>query len=152
MTLVHRGAVPASIGSNGVPTLDGRELVFEHRVGGVVPIFSVAGTKYTTARAVAERIVTRVYGALGRPAPASLSAERPLPHVDLNGDALLQHAAQHEMVVTLADAVVRRTPLGALGRPDDMTIASTAALVGDTLGWSATRRQYEIEHLERFYR
>jgi glycerol-3-phosphate dehydrogenase len=72
--------------------------------------------------------------------------------VDLTGEALLRHAVEHEMVVTLADAVIRRTPLGSLGRPADDTIAACAAIVGDTLGWSPTRRQYEVEHLERFYR
>lgn len=150
VTLVHRGVVPARVVDGGA-TLDGRELVFEHRTGGGIPVISVAGTKYTTARAVAERIVTRVFGLLGRPAPPSVSAERPLPHVDLIGDDLLRHAASHEMVVTLADAVLRRTPLGALGRPDDETLAAAATVVGDALGWSTGRRLIEIDALNRFY-
>ena len=73
---------------------------------------------------------------VGRPVAPCRSADDPLPHVPLAGDALLAHAAANEMVVTLADAVVRRTTLGAAGRPDDRTLAHAAAIVGDVLGWS----------------
>ena len=50
-------------------------------------------------------------------------------------------AAREEMAVTLADAVMRRTPLGALGYPGDAAAARAAAIVGDELGWTPERRR-----------
>jgi glycerol-3-phosphate dehydrogenase len=151
VSLVHRGVVPARVGSDGTLSLDGRELVFEHRPEGLMGVVSVAGTKYTTARAVAERIVDRLMTLLGRSPVPSRSASIPLPHVDFTGDALLRHAAAHEMVQTLADAVMRRTPTGALGRPDEGTLAHAAQIVGEELGWSADRQRDEIEALRSMY-
>ena len=55
------------------------------------------------------------------------------------------------MVVTLADAVLRRTPLGALGYPGDEDVARVAAIVGAELGWSPERTQQEIADVRRFY-
>ncbi len=49
--------------------------------------------------------------------------------------AQLVWASRHEMAVTLADAVIRRTPLGALGEPDRATLERAAALMGDECGW-----------------
>jgi len=144
---VGRGGLPP----DATPTLEGHELVFEHGATALRGTISVAGTKYTTARGVAERIVDRVFALLDRPVAACKSASTPLPHVDLDGRALLAHAARHEMVVTLADAVMRRTPLGATGLPDAVTINEAAGIVGDVLGWSADRQRDEIAALRRLY-
>ena len=65
--------------------------------------------------------------------------------------AELVWAARHEMVGTLADAVLRRTPLGALGYPGDAAVDRAADLVGGELGWSADRRRAESAALRRFY-
>jgi glycerol-3-phosphate dehydrogenase len=65
--------------------------------------------------------------------------------------AELVHAARHEMVVHLADAVIRRTPLGALGFPGETVVADAAAIVGQELGWSEERRRDEVEDLRGFY-
>ena len=151
ITLVHRGVVPAIVSMEFEPTLDGRELVFEHAADGLDGAISVAGTKYTTARAVAERIVDRLYAKLGYLFVDGASNQVPLPHVELSGDALLQHAATHEMVVTLSDAVMRRTPLGSVGRPDDGTLTHAAAIVGSALGWPDTRQREEIAAVRRLY-
>jgi glycerol-3-phosphate dehydrogenase len=151
VTLVHRGVVPARIASGRPPALEGHELVFEHTAEGLGGVISVAGTKYTTARAVAQRIVDRAVTLLGRSRIDSRSATTPLPHVDLAGDALMAHAAANEMVVTLADAVMRRTPLGAVGCPDAATLTHAASIVGAALGWSAARQASEIADLRRLY-
>ena len=150
-TLVHRGVVPARLRTGMPPTLDGQELVFEHRAEGLDGAISVAGTKYTTARAVAERIVDRLFDLLNVPARSCESDSIRLPFVDLTGDDLLRYAAANEMVMTLADAVMRRTSLGALGCPDDGTLAHAALVVGDVLGWSADRRRDEVAALRRMY-
>jgi len=150
VALVHRGVVPAKKRQDGSLALEGGELVFEHTPDGLDGLISVAGTKYTTARAVAERIVDRVCARLGRQLRCA-SMLTPLPQVALDGDALLRHAARHEMVQTLGDAVKRRTPLGVLGRPDKAQLAHAAAVVGAELGWPVARQAAEVDALERDY-
>ena len=63
----------------------------------------------------------------------------------------LTEAARSEMVVTLEDAVVRRTPLGALGCPTDAALKHAATIVGDVLGWDEEKRGREITSVRRFY-
>jgi glycerol-3-phosphate dehydrogenase len=65
--------------------------------------------------------------------------------------AQLVQAVRREMAATLADAVIRRTPLGALECPSEAALASAAAVVGAELGWSDERRRDEIETVRRFY-
>jgi glycerol-3-phosphate dehydrogenase len=65
--------------------------------------------------------------------------------------AELVHAVRHEMAVHLTDAVVRRTPLGAVGFPGEAAIADAAAVVGRELGWSEEQRRSEVAALRRFY-
>jgi glycerol-3-phosphate dehydrogenase len=55
------------------------------------------------------------------------------------------------MVVHLADAVIRRTPLGALGFPGEGVVADAAAIVGQELGWSEERRRDEVADVRGFY-
>jgi glycerol-3-phosphate dehydrogenase len=62
--------------------------------------------------------------------------------------AELAHAARHEMALTLADAVMRRTPLGALGHPGADALRRAADIVGAELRWSPDRRVEEIAALE----
>lgn len=167
---------------------------------------SVVGTKYTTARLVAERIVTTVLRTLRRAAVPCRTATTPLSDGSLAGDGVTvadarrdgdvpsdtmshlvaaygsryQHlldlsagrpewrtrigddspvigaelvwAVRHEMVLTLADVVVRRTPLGALGYPGDGAVQRAAAIVGAELGWSEERACTEVSDLRHFYR
>ena len=65
--------------------------------------------------------------------------------------AELVWAARTEMAMTLADAVIRRTPLGALGYPGDEAVARAASLVGPERGWSDGQRQREVEAVRAFY-
>jgi glycerol-3-phosphate dehydrogenase len=55
------------------------------------------------------------------------------------------------MVVTLADAVIRRTPLGALEYPGDTAVERAAQIVGGELGWTAERQREETAAVKRFY-
>ena len=207
VTLVHRGIVPAAVSHGGRVSLQGHEQIRDHASDGVDGLMSVAGTKYTTARGVAERLTTRVFEKLGRPAAPCRTAAAPLPGGGLRDASLtiaearrdhdeglpsdtiphlvgaygtryrdvldvaadrpdwrnrlsggspvigaeLVWAAREEMVGTLADAVLRRTPLGALGYPGDAAAARAAAIVGDELGWAPERRQREVDALRAFY-
>lgn len=151
VTLVHRGVVPATVAADGRAALNGREEIRDHAAASHPQIISVAGTKYTTARAVAERVADRVLVKLGRPMVPCRTADTLLPCSSLTGDALLAAAARDEMVVTLEDAVVRRTPLGALGYPGDEATRHAAAVVGGVLGWDEARQEKEIAAVRRFY-
>lgn len=196
VSLVHRGVVPAVVHANGRIALEGHDVVRDDDNG----LISVAGTKYTTARAVAERIVDTALKKLNREAVPSRTAKTPLPGGDprtasgADGglpDEVLQHlmaaygsrypdvaalassraewrdrltddspvvggqlvwAVRSEMAVTLADAVLRRTPLGSLGHPGDSAISRAAAIVGAEAGWSAERTRDEVEAVDQFFR
>jgi glycerol-3-phosphate dehydrogenase len=65
--------------------------------------------------------------------------------------AQLAWAMRHEMALTLADAVIRRTPLGAMGYPGDPAAERAAGIVGSAMGWSPERKRKEIEMLRQFY-
>jgi glycerol-3-phosphate dehydrogenase len=203
VTHVHRGVVPAIAHAHGRLTLQGREQISTDRPG----LVSVAGTKYTTARAVAERVTTSLLAALERPPVACRTAVTPLPGGTIRdisltiADARREHdeglptdtiphlvaaygsryrdvleiaqarpewrtrlasqspvigaeliwAVRHEMALTLADAMIRRTPLGALGYPGDAAVELAAALVSQELGWTAERTAQEIASVRRFY-
>jgi glycerol-3-phosphate dehydrogenase len=206
VTLVHHGNVPAAV-QHGKVALEGHEQIRDHSRAGIEGLVTVAGAKYTTARAVAERVTDLLLKKLRRePVPcrtattvlpggsirdvglAIAEARRDhdeglpsdtIPHLlagygsryrevlDLTASrqdlrspvaqglpvigAELVLAARGEMVMTLADAVVRRTPIGALGYPGDDAVGRAAAIVGTELKWSDDRRSGEIAALKRFY-
>ena len=79
VTLVHRGVVPAVIRADGRAVLEGHEQVRDHADRGVEGLITVAGTKYTTARAVAERVTNRILSKLGQGPVPCRTAETPLP-------------------------------------------------------------------------
>jgi glycerol-3-phosphate dehydrogenase len=206
VTLVHRGAVPAVV-ANGRLALQGHEQVRDHSRQGIDGLVSVAGVKYTTARAVAEHVTDKVVTKLQRSAASCRTAVTPLPggdlvdnaagvtsagreHADLSSGTMshlvaahgsryrhvlelaggraewhspiaedspvigaeLVWAVRHEMALTLNDAVIRRTPLGALGFPGDAVAHCAAEIVGTELGWSDERRRKELDALRAFYR
>jgi glycerol-3-phosphate dehydrogenase len=206
VTLVHRGVVPASV-HGGRVGLEGHEQVRDHARDGIEGILSVAGAKFTTARAVAERITDTLLSKLQHAPVPCRTAATPLPGgtvrdvglaiadarrefdeglptdtiphliaaygsryrdvMEIAGNrrdwrtriapdspvigAELILAARKEMAPTLADVVIRRTPLGALGYPGDDALARAAAIVGTELGWTEDRRREEIAAVKRFY-
>jgi glycerol-3-phosphate dehydrogenase len=62
------------------------------------------------------------------------------------------YAARHEMAVTLADALIRRTEAGSAGHPGADAIAKAADVMAAELNWNTDRRQNEIDAVEAFYR
>jgi len=206
ITLVHRGVVPAVV-RDGQVSLEGRDLILDHAERGVDGVISAIGTKYTTARAVAERVTDRILVKLKKPAVPCRTAIVPLPGGSIRdvglaiADARRDHdaglpadtiphlvaaygsryrdilqltdgrpewrtrvaagspvigaqlawAVRKEMAVTLADAMIRRTPLGALGYPGDEAVERAAALVGGELGWSDEQRRREMAAVRAFY-
>jgi len=207
ITLVHHGLVPAIVHGDRA-SLQGHDQIRDHAEEGVEGLLTVSGAKYTTARAVAERVTTRVMAKLQQTPVRSRTASTPLPGGSIRDVGLaiadarrehdqglptdtiphliagygsrfrdvvelaetrsewrtrlakdspvigaeLVHAVRKEMAVTLADAVLRRTPLGALGDPGDAALERAAAIVGTELRWSDDRRRDEIAAVRRFYR
>ncbi len=151
VTFVHRGLVPATRTADGSYTPDGHEHVHDHARAGHPEIISVAGTKYTTARAVAEQVTTRLFAVLGKPPVPCRTATTPLPAPQGDLRTRLIEAARNEMVVTLEDAVIRRTTLGALGPPSEAALLDAATVVGNELGWDEARQRTELANLREFY-
>jgi glycerol-3-phosphate dehydrogenase len=206
VTLVHRGVVPA-VAHPGRVRLQGRDQILDHAKQGVEGLVTVSGAKYTTARAVAERVTSGLLSRLQRPAVPCRTASTALPGGSIRdvgmtiGEARREHdeglpsdtiphliaaygsryrdvvelaakrpdwrtriapdspvigaqlvqAARSEMAITLADAVIRRTPLGALGPPGDAALERAASIVGGELKWSDDRKRSEIAAVNGFY-
>jgi glycerol-3-phosphate dehydrogenase len=68
-----------------------------------------------------------------------------------NVGAEVIHVIRHEMAATLADIVIRRTELGAMGHPGDAIVAACARIAADELGWDAPRTAREIAAVDAFY-
>jgi glycerol-3-phosphate dehydrogenase len=68
-----------------------------------------------------------------------------------NVGAEVIHAIRHEMACTLADIVIRRSELGAMGHPGEEMVRAAAAIAAEELGWDADRRDQEIAAVNRFY-
>ena len=206
VTLVHRGFLPAVVHGTRA-SLEGHDKIRDHASEGVEGLVTVAGNKYTTARAVAERVTDRLMSKLGQAAVPCHTATTALPgggirdvgftiaearrdhDAGLPSDTIphligaygsryrdvldvaatrpdwrtriakdspvigaqLVFAARREMALTLADMVLRRTPVGALGDPGDEALAKAAAIVGAELGWSDERQREEIASVKQFY-
>ena len=65
--------------------------------------------------------------------------------------AELVWAVRKEMAITLRDAVIRRTPLGALGYPGDAATERAGRMVGAELRWSETGLREVIDAVRSFY-
>src|SRR5262249_28680739 len=83
VSLVHRGVVPAATRSGGSVALEGKDRIHDHATTGTEGLVSVAGTKYTTARAVAEGITDTLQWKLGQTVSPSRTATVPLPGGDV---------------------------------------------------------------------
>jgi glycerol-3-phosphate dehydrogenase len=98
---------------------------------------------------VAERAVSLAFRSLGRAAPACRTAETPLAWArpaDGSLERQVETAVRDEMALTLADVVLRRTPLagaGAAGGELETALAVTAR----ERGWSRERAEEERDAL-----
>ena len=61
------------------------------------------------------------------------------------------HAIRAEMACTLADVVIRRTELGAMGHPGEDVVAACARVAAEELGWDNDRRDREIAAVNAFF-
>ncbi|MEI4234899.1 FAD-dependent oxidoreductase [Roseovarius sp. D22-M7] len=128
---VHQGLIPADVddGPNRVRRMTRGTLIDHAEADGVGGLISVVGVKYTTARLIAERAITRAGRQLDtQPADPAVSFRTSLPEVapalvDTGSDRVLEarmrDAFEKEMAMTLADAIIRRTNLAECGDLDD---------------------------------
>jgi glycerol-3-phosphate dehydrogenase len=66
--------------------------------------------------------------------------------------AEILHAVREEMAGTLADLVLRRTPLGTFGNPGRAVLEACASIAATELGWDVSRVAREIALVEAEYR
>jgi glycerol-3-phosphate dehydrogenase len=153
VTLVHRGIVPA-VSNSGRLSLLGYSRIIDHADAGSPGLVSVVGVKYTTARAVAERVVDLILRRSGRPAVPCRTAEVLLPDAaihDREPSDPIEHAMREEMAQTLSDVVIRRTGQGSTGYPGDAVAGDIARRMQTELRWSDERTTRELEQLKQFY-
>jgi len=127
-------------------------------------LLSVAGGKYTTFRAIAEKVVTAACRKLRRATPPCRTASLPL--VDHRpkpvGEQLsalpavyasdVAHACQQEMAMTLGDVLRRRTRL-ALSRHGGPEVATRVSQrMADYLGWTEATREQNLREYLRAWR
>jgi glycerol-3-phosphate dehydrogenase len=63
--------------------------------------------------------------------------------------AQILFAVREEMALTLEDAILRRTGIGQLGRPNSQTVDTVSRIMAAELGWDDDRRNSEIASLAR---
>jgi glycerol-3-phosphate dehydrogenase len=65
--------------------------------------------------------------------------------------AEVKHAVHHEMALTLADVIGRRTELGSTGLPSLATLQKCASLMGREFQWSSEHQQQQIKAVIQTY-
>jgi len=118
-------------------------------------LLTVEAVKYTTARAVAERVVDAVLASMGLPPRACRTAQTPLLGAGLSGETdtglpqRVRRAAVEEMAVTLSDVVYRRTELGDPPGPDEDGVRLASRIIAEALGWDERRQRLEEDTVLR---
>jgi glycerol-3-phosphate dehydrogenase len=160
---VLAGLLPRA-GSSGPDQLvyEKRYRIIDHAHHSAPGALTVVGVKFTTARGVAERALDMAIARLGCRAAPCITAHMPLPCdpgpgpdicresalLQSNAAALrvaLRRAVRQEMACTLADALLRRTELAAVGPVPESVLSQCAAIMGEELRWNLLRRQREMQ-------
>ena len=157
---VGEQAAEAAIRRLGKPSLRPRRRALDILPGAGIADHEALAIE--TARAVGLEVappiirhLTAVYGDRCA-AIVRLMAERtdwrmPLVGGRPNVGAEVIHAIREEMAVTLADIVIRRMELGAMGLPGDDIVGASARVAAAELDWDASRRDREIAAVTAFY-
>ena len=163
---IFSGLLPEADGATGPDvTLERSAQIIDHTERGLAGVVSIIGVKWTTARAVGERVARRACRRLGRTEQLA-SAERKLDFGTLslpNTDPALAdpivpdlpvvvgqvvQAVRQEMAMRLIDVVRRRTPLYLSAALDRAVLASCAATMARELRWTRGEVAAEIEATE----
>lgn len=129
-----------------------RGTIIDHRAAdGVDGLISVVSIKYTTARLVAERVVSHAAARLGHagPVPPHLPLADATSIADPEDAAALsarcRDEVRHGMARHLSDVVIRRTRLAETGRASGPLLDAAARAMAEALGWDEDRRRREID-------
>ena len=151
VTLVHEGLVPGTVGGE----LATRPRLRDHeREDGLAGLVTVQGVKYTTARAVAERVVDLVVRRLRlaeRPCRTAITPLRRARPLAGTLEQRVSEAVRDEMALTLADAVLRRLDLGTAGPPPSADLDAVCRVMAAERGWGDGRQAAERATLARVY-
>jgi glycerol-3-phosphate dehydrogenase len=115
----------------------------------------VIGVKWTTAREVAARTISRIAARIAPAAVHPTQESAPLAGAEPDGPATperVRRAVHNELAQRLSDVVFRRTTLGADGHPGMDALERCADLVAAELGWSPARRQAELADVDAEFR
>jgi glycerol-3-phosphate dehydrogenase len=107
VTLVHRGNVPAVVDRDGRPDLRTDPEILDHSSEGADGAFTIIGTKYTTARATAERTTRMVARKLGKRIAPSRTAEATLPGAGIADHEALAIETARDVGVELPLTTIR---------------------------------------------
>lgn len=159
---VFSGLLPAK--ESGSNELAKREAIFDHAaVGGLKGLYSISGVKFTTARLVAEKTISKVFGQFNGVSLSDPKVATPPPEAsqdrgnfdyhwypnsqDVAWQVELRQLIAEESVQHLDDLILRRTSLG--DNPERASsIAPTLCQLWD---WDEERCQEEINRVRRYY-
>lgn len=149
-----------------------RPRVIDHyEVDGISGLISVMSVKFTTARALAAKVVRIVDRRLtGLPrtvseadeiGPLEYARPTPIPGIDCLSEDVLDDqdtmkrvvsvAVEKEMALTLEDLLFRRTWIGLLGTRDASWLKQIANWMASRRNWTPRRTRQELASLEHRY-
>lgn len=152
--MLHVGQQPLHASSNSDPQpIDAPFIAEGIRYGGLSSAWVVQGEKWTTARLTAQKVVEKIARHSGFKLARSVSSRKPLYTLPgelagistANIDEILTYSLRHEMVRTLPDLLLRRTNIGAAGRPPSDEIERISKLAASELGWNEPERRRNVE-------
>ena len=151
VTLVHRGLVPAVARRDGTADLLPNSLILDHGSEGAPGAVTVVGAKYTTARAVAERLANRVGRFLGKALGRSRSATAVLPFAGIADHEALAIETGRDLGIELEVSLLRHLiSRYAEGAAEIVKLIAqhpnTAAPIGPPAPTIAAEVQYVIRH------
>jgi glycerol-3-phosphate dehydrogenase len=110
VTLVHRGVVPAQRGQGGLPDLLAAPRIVNHAREGAPGAMTVVGVKYTTARGVGARVVSRAGALLGKRVASSRTDRTVLPGAGIADHEALAIETARAAGLELAPPIIRHLP------------------------------------------
>jgi glycerol-3-phosphate dehydrogenase len=140
-------------GNNSQPSARSREWQIIHHGANFM---SIAGGKYTTYRAQAEKIVDALLQKLRQHARAATTAITPLPVHPANPDQLLaeapkvyasdiRRACEEEMAMTVEDVMRRRTSLALSRFAGPETAGAVARIMANCMSWSESQMRSSLQ-------
>lgn len=154
---VFAGLLPVQ--KQGSDKLAAREVIKNHGAqGGPQGVYSVSGVKFTTARLVAEKVLTLVFPGRfevkenrGTPGKDEKTGQFPFDwkpdSTDPSWKETLRWFIKNQSVMHLDDLLLRRTTLG----DNKFRAIDIASEVAELFEWDESRRKDEIRRLNSFY-